>query len=288
MNCKNCGNELEENEKYCGKCGTKVENNISNVETKSNENTDNKEPIKIKFTYFIIGIVILFLIPVCMVFINSSNGLISSNENANSEIYSNNNKINKDWMIKINNQKVFNIDYEEFVEKCKNELEALSNMSVENTKNGVVYGGEIAYPTGWLVVKGENYTNYVGGELTFEQLILARMIFIEEYQGKVKKITYLKETNTLNNPIAEHIISELLESYGIYTNKLDNYLNIENKEFTNAFVSIGKFEGGIAYARANVEPSYVAGIYRRNGSFGYIPYEYNNKESGNYITLSVK
>ena len=27
MHCVNCGNEIKEGQKYCGKCGTKVSNN---------------------------------------------------------------------------------------------------------------------------------------------------------------------------------------------------------------------------------------------------------------------
>ncbi len=81
MYCKNCRNEIGENEKYCGKCGAKVDNNLSNVnindrvdETKSN----NKKTIKIKFTYVVIGISVLFLIPTCIVFIKNSKSVINS------------------------------------------------------------------------------------------------------------------------------------------------------------------------------------------------------------------
>ena len=76
MYCKNCGNEIKENENFCGKCGTKVNDNISNINTDTDTNThkiNKKEPIKIKFSYFIIGIIILFLLPTFIVFIKNSN-----------------------------------------------------------------------------------------------------------------------------------------------------------------------------------------------------------------------
>ena len=35
MYCKNCGNELPESAKFCGKCGVKVETVVSDVNKKS-------------------------------------------------------------------------------------------------------------------------------------------------------------------------------------------------------------------------------------------------------------
>lgn len=197
MNCKNCGNELEENEKYCGKCGTKVENNISNVETKSNENTDNKEPIKIKFTYFIIGIVILFLIPVCMVFIKNSNSVISSDKETKvsvpSDIVSTNNttstkssnldvvdSTNKEF--KINAMELVTALTKSFEQKAKEDNEALllkfdykKFSNAEKNMNSYIIGstfqlqGKGVYPAFDI---GENITTgnvlYIGISYPYE------------------------------------------------------------------------------------------------------------------------
>lgn len=79
MYCKNCGNEIKEDEKYCGKCGTKVDDNVLNSSTDTDIDTNkinNKEPIKIKFSYFIIGIIILFLLPTFIIFIKNSSSSI--------------------------------------------------------------------------------------------------------------------------------------------------------------------------------------------------------------------
>lgn len=67
MFCKNCGNELNDNEKYCGKCGTKVD-----------ENKSKKEPIKIKLTHCLVVLALLFTIPICIVFMNKNQQPISS------------------------------------------------------------------------------------------------------------------------------------------------------------------------------------------------------------------
>ena len=75
MKCKNCGNEIQENDEFCGICGTKVKTN---------------EPIKIKFTYLIIGILILFLvIPIGTMIYNNKQKPIENSTNydkANNQI----------------------------------------------------------------------------------------------------------------------------------------------------------------------------------------------------------
>lgn len=82
MKCKNCGNEIQENDEFCGNCGTKVKTN---------------EPIKIKFNYFLIGVlgfvVILFIVTIGIYFANNnSEGINSSvrgisNQNTTKEYY---------------------------------------------------------------------------------------------------------------------------------------------------------------------------------------------------------
>lgn len=89
MICKKCGNEIKDGEKFCGKCGTQVE-----ISQQDKIVSDNKEPIKIKFKYFLVGIVavsVLFLILMIIVFIkNSSTSILSSDENTANKNYQNN------------------------------------------------------------------------------------------------------------------------------------------------------------------------------------------------------
>ena len=89
MICKKCGNEIKDEEKFCGKCGTQVE-----ISQQDKIVSDNKKPIKIKFKYFLVGIVavsVLFLIPMIIVFIkNSSTSILSSDENTANKNYQNN------------------------------------------------------------------------------------------------------------------------------------------------------------------------------------------------------
>lgn len=81
MFCRNCGNEIKENEKFCGKCGAKIDNNLANENTIANADEDKtnvKKPIKIKFTYVVIGIiVILFLLAGVIAYINDSKSVLN-------------------------------------------------------------------------------------------------------------------------------------------------------------------------------------------------------------------
>ena len=52
MNCKNCGNKLDGDEKYCGKCGAKV----------CAEILEEKKTINIKFNTLISIIVIIMIL----------------------------------------------------------------------------------------------------------------------------------------------------------------------------------------------------------------------------------
>lgn len=62
MFCINCGKEIEEGEKYCGKCGTKVQS----------EACKKNEPIKIKLTHLIIVLVIIAILTTAGIFVYSN------------------------------------------------------------------------------------------------------------------------------------------------------------------------------------------------------------------------
>ena len=79
MFCRNCGNEIKENENYCGKCGFKVEDDTFN--NTSSNTIYNKEPIKIKFSHFLIGIIIiLFIFSIIVLMINKQQNNLSEVE----------------------------------------------------------------------------------------------------------------------------------------------------------------------------------------------------------------
>ena len=74
MICKKCGNEINDGEKYCCKCGTKIQSN--------------SEPIKIKFRYAIytvVGIIIAILIITVIGMINHNNSQVNVNTNINNK-----------------------------------------------------------------------------------------------------------------------------------------------------------------------------------------------------------
>lgn len=80
MYCKNCGNEIKEDEKYCGKCG--AESKIYNTTNNSENAINDKKIIKIKFNHIIIGIIAVFVVLIMisfgMTYINSKDGVTST------------------------------------------------------------------------------------------------------------------------------------------------------------------------------------------------------------------
>ena len=125
MYCKNRGNKLEEYEKFCGKCGQKV-----NDEIIKNGFDNKKEPLKIKFTHLmiVIGIVIIVAGVAISMNISSNDGLMQKAKNA-SDNYNNgsipqqstntkSNQENKEYYDFIDsNYLTFNITEEELMEK---------------------------------------------------------------------------------------------------------------------------------------------------------------------------
>lgn len=77
MYCKNCGNEIKGEEKFCGKCGNKIE-----IEVKTNtttNNADNKKNLKVKPIYIVIGIiVVIFVIALGISMSNNNSSVIES------------------------------------------------------------------------------------------------------------------------------------------------------------------------------------------------------------------
>ena len=82
MYCRKCENELKENEKYCSKCGSKIENDEikkSNDFTVTTNTNENIKPLKIKLgTIAIIVVASSLLVLGGIVLINSSSSPISS------------------------------------------------------------------------------------------------------------------------------------------------------------------------------------------------------------------
>ena len=72
MKCKKCGNDILEGEKFCGKCGTKVEVEEKTVTANEAEQTRKKEK-KIKPVYLIIAVFIVVAI-ICCIGVKSNNG----------------------------------------------------------------------------------------------------------------------------------------------------------------------------------------------------------------------
>lgn len=85
MFCSNCGDPIENNEKFCNKCGNKIDNlqNINNLEinSSSNNNTDIKnQNIKMILIGVGIGTGILLVIITCLLVFNNNNYFFSKND----------------------------------------------------------------------------------------------------------------------------------------------------------------------------------------------------------------
>ena len=278
MYCSNCGNKIEEDEKFCGKCGQSV--SCNDIDENS---INNQVHIKIKFNHLIILIIIVFVAMLGIFFtIKLNNSSLKNTDN-----YSKYNtlipKSQPDWIINVDDKKVFNIPYEEFVEKCKTRLGELSDMYVRKVQSGYFVGGKISYPEGWIIIEKNEHNHYGYNTLLFTESLLGRMLYIEEYDGKVESITFLKSTEKLSSTIAQQTIIEILEEYGIYSenNKkiFEDNVNMTTLRFEDAVVYLGYYLS---------DNKLAAEAYRNSGDFGYIPYEYTKKEFGNYIKLTIK
>lgn len=85
MFCSNCGDPIENNEKFCNKCGYKIENlqNINIIETNSSSNNNldkNKQNIKMILLGVGIGTGILLVIITCLLIFNNDNYFFSKND----------------------------------------------------------------------------------------------------------------------------------------------------------------------------------------------------------------
>ena len=90
MKCKKCGNEISNGEKFCGKCGTKVEINNSN----ENISVDKNKIRNVKPAYIVGGVIaVIFIISICVTINNNKSSTITSANNGSSTSTSSTNKL---------------------------------------------------------------------------------------------------------------------------------------------------------------------------------------------------
>lgn len=154
MYCANCGNKIEEDEKFCGKCGQPVNNNIE-------KNNPIKPHIKIKFTNLMIpiGIATFVFIMIIFITVSKNNGLVKTNKNTNNELQNDSsiaNTINQKLNIIDTEKQVFKINIKELSntlikikddeetanrEPWKSEYELISNTIIDASgDNAIAYG----------------------------------------------------------------------------------------------------------------------------------------------------
>ena len=85
MFCSNCGKEINDDAIFCSNCGKKV---ITNPNENIEDKIDKKgKKIRIKLSYFIIGIVsIIIIIGTIFIFISNQNDVSQNNNLDNAEI----------------------------------------------------------------------------------------------------------------------------------------------------------------------------------------------------------
>lgn len=279
MICKKCGNEISDNEKFCGKCGKSIKMTENNY-------------IKINTPIAIAAIVLLIILFIIIVVLNNSSikEKITNKESKQSGFTNEESKTahvikqEPDWIIESEGKKVFNVDYTDFMKDCKKRLEELSGMSITGNANEEIYvTNEISYPKGWLIAQKNENSRYVYNQILFQEYVFGRMIGIEDYNGKVQSITYFKNSVSVPESIAEQVIEDVLINYGIYNandkSDFETYVKSEQIRFDYALVSMGKY---------SQNDKIVADSFRYSGKYGYIPKEYKNTEFADYIKLTIK
>ena len=151
MYCKKCNNKIENGEKFCGKCGQKVE-----VE----DNSNNDNVIKVKFNYIIYTIITIIII-VGLVALMQSIKTNSESVNTSNGLFKTNNKTAIEWnytekgTITDGNIELHIGDYVNYDEQTN--AKQIEYTSPES-KNG--YGDQIfnlkKYEYGWRVLGIEN------------------------------------------------------------------------------------------------------------------------------------
>ena len=144
-------------------------------------------------------------------------------------------------------------------------------------------GNNIKFPNGWLMISDSSQSKYAYDQLTFTEYSFAKLIKVEDYQGKVKSITFLKSLDTMYNTIAEEAVLEILEEYGIYDSekvgKFEDKVNMKKIRLEDAVMFLGVFQG---------QDEYYVSAWRSSRNIGYVPYEYQNSEYGDYIEITIK
>lgn len=141
MKCKKCGNELKEGEKFCGKCGTKVDEKII-IENNTTNNESLKATVKVKSNYLVVIIIVVILI-----FGVIAGGVYYNNTVISDEYLTNNYREN--GFSQFDNVEVKVLDIEDIEYKNFNKL-VLAKVTINNNNQEVSNVGLL------LVNKKEN------------------------------------------------------------------------------------------------------------------------------------
>lgn len=211
MECKKCGNEIFEGEKFCGKCGTKVE--------LDGENVNAKRSIQIKLIY----LMIIFLIIMVVAF-----GVIAKNNNGNFELENLNifkKHMSNEELIEI----LKNSDNGIYLQKDTVDFGTSSDLDYKNYNKLISYSckyvnGAVTLNSGGLLILNDKQDKFKLVKLRVDYNSIIYYLNTENEKDKLGKITSL--------------MSEYISSYGI-----DNFVISENN--VEKYMTLGKKIGEV-------------------------------------------
>ena len=109
--------------------------------------------------------------------------------------------------------------------------------------------------------------------------------------SKVKSITYLNSSDSMEGTVINDIIIEVLTDMGLTYEQLsderykEKYLDFSSYEEKNAITNKGEFQRSINFpSKEDVNRAVMA--YRSSGFT--LPYSYDKTENGEYVTIKCK
>lgn len=231
--CSKCGNEPLKEDKFCCKGGNKVVN--SNTENVSK----NKEPIKIKFSHLIIGLILVIFMIVLVVTLSRNSGKSNiyningiDNEQANQQI--NNEEIDiklydvnndKPSIIKLDNTTQTGAVYDFTIDDFKLALENVckqNNIKYEENSNN-----------------NENYYGLIINLNSNTTIEISLILENNKIIGLVSSILDENSKNNLENKIISEIIEELFEeNYANQIIKVENEILCDKYRYANSSLFI--------------------------------------------------
>lgn len=208
MKCKKCGNEILDGEKFCGKCGTKVELNIE----RETNNIKEKKNIKIKPIYLIIVIVIIVAVSLSAIMKNNKDSSSISN------IFSFNNQISNEKLTKMLKNSNNGIYLQENSVKVGSSIDFNYNNYNKLVSYSCIYmNGTVTLNSGGLLMLNEDTEDFKILQLSTDFMSIIYYLNTEEENDKLNSITIL---------MGEYINANGIDKFSINDNNIEEYMTL--------------------------------------------------------------